>query len=64
MYELKFDRFGHKAGTIVYDPRVYDYNLARDDSRYTGIEHISVTLDPSGGYPVFSVARHDVEPVS
>ena len=63
-YSLKFDRFGHKAGTVVYDPVVYDYGLASDDSRYTGIEHITVTLDPAGDYPVFTVARHDVEPLS
>lgn len=63
MYRLKFDRFGHKAGTIVYDPAVYDYGLSSDDSRYTGITHVSVTLDPAGGYPLFTVAEHDLERV-
>ena len=64
MYRLKSDRFGHKAGTVVYDSVKYDYGLANDDSRLTGIPHVSVTLDPSGDYPVFTVAEHDLEPVS
>jgi len=61
MYTLKFDRFGHKAGTVVYDSRKHDYGLASDDTRITGVPHISVTLDPSGDYPVFTVAEHDLE---
>lgn len=65
MYTLKVDRFDHKAGTTVFDPIVYDYGLARDDTRYSGgVEHISVTLDPSGGYPVFTVPKRDLEPLS
>lgn len=63
MYRLKSDRFGHPAGTIVYDSRKHDYGLANDDTRYTGIPHISVTLDENGDYPVFTVAEHDLEQV-
>lgn len=61
MYTLKFDIHGHKAGTVVYDSRKYDYGLASDDSRFTGIPHVAVTLDPSGGYPVFTVPQRDLE---
>lgn len=43
------------AGTTVYECSVHDYGLARDDANLTGIEHKSVTLDPNGGWPTFSV---------
>lgn len=61
---LKFDRFGHKAGTQVYRVSKYDYGLANDDSRFTGIPHMSVTLDPAGDYPFFTVAEGEIEYVS
>lgn len=69
MYQLRVDRcfdgvVAHKAGTIVYESRGYDYGLASDDSRYTGIEHKSVTLDPTGDYPFFTVPVRDLEPLS
>lgn len=43
-----------KAGDVVYSLRFPDYGLASDDTRMTGIEHRSVTLDPDGGYPSFT----------
>lgn len=46
-----------KAGVIVYDLRRVDYGLASDDTRFTGIEHVSVTLDPNGDYPAFTVPK-------
>lgn len=46
---------GHPAGTICYEARHHDYGLASDDSRRTGIEHRSMTLEPSGDYPAFAV---------
>lgn len=64
MYRLKIDRFGHTAGTIVYDSRKYDYGLANDDTRLFGIEHVSVTLEPDGDYPCFTVPKHDLEEMS
>lgn len=41
-------------GTTVYDCAGYDYGCANDDTRMTGIEHKSYTLDPDGGYPFFT----------
>lgn len=49
------------AGTIVYGAAAHDYGLASDDSRITGIEHISVTLKRSGGYPTFTMPLRDLE---
>lgn len=43
------------AGTIVYDTAKYDYGLARDDTYFTGVEHMSVSLNPDGDYPFFTV---------
>lgn len=54
-YVLKQDRFEHKAGTTVYAAQVHDYGLARDDTNVSGEDHLSVTLKPDGGYPVFTV---------
>lgn len=63
MYRLKRDRLGHKKGTVVYDCAYHDYGCANDDSRLTGIEHTSVTTDPDGGYPFFTVALYDLEKI-
>lgn len=52
-----------KKGTIVYMARNHDYGLASDDTRSTGIQHVSVTLDPSGDYPFFTIPVRDLEPL-
>lgn len=49
-----------KAGDTVFDCRVSDYGCARDDTLALGIEHTSVTLDPDGGYPFFTVPVRDL----
>ena len=49
-----------KAGDVVYYLRKHDYGLASDDTRATGIEHVSVTLDKDGDYPSFTVPRRDI----
>lgn len=56
-YTMKedFERGPVKAGDTVYDCKGHDYGLARDDTESTGVKHISVTLDPNGGYPFFTV---------
>jgi hypothetical protein len=51
------------AGTAVYEQAGYDYGLSSDDTRITGIEHISVTLNEDGDYPGFTVPVHDLEPL-
>ena len=53
-----------KAGATVYDCHKYDYGCANDDTRHTGIEHKSVTLDPSGDYPFFTVPATDLEAIN
>lgn len=55
-YRLLSQRFGHPAGTLVYEQMLHDYGLASDDTRATGVEHISVTLNSDGDYPGFTVA--------
>jgi hypothetical protein len=61
-YILTQDRFGHQAGTKVYRQRMSDYGLANDDSRITGIQHITVTLNADGGYPGFTVPVNHLTP--
>ncbi|WP_043159310.1 hypothetical protein [Bradyrhizobium sp. Ai1a-2] len=51
------------AGTIVFDFLQHDYDLASDDSRLTGVEHVSVTLDPNGGRPSFTIPAADLREV-
>ena len=53
----------YPAGTICYDLLMHDYGLASDDSRITGVEHVSVTLDETGDWPSFTVVKSDLEPV-
>ncbi len=62
-YRLKCDRFDHKAGTVVYDQKYHDYGLSSDDTRQTGVEHVTVTLKPDGDYPGFTVPKHQLEPI-
>lgn len=50
-----------KAGDTVYSLRFPDYGLASDDTRMTGVEHRSVTLDPDGGYPSFTHPAAELE---
>ncbi len=50
-----------KAGTVVYDIRGWDYGLASDDTRMTGVQHVSVTLDEDGGYPSFTVREDHIQ---
>lgn len=47
-----------KAGVTVYALNRPDYGLARDDTNATGVEHVSVTLNPEGDYPSFTYPRH------
>lgn len=51
-----------KAGDAVYSCKYHDYGLAGDDTRGSGVEHTSVTLDPEGNYPFFTVPVMDLEP--
>ena len=50
-------------GTIVYGLMKADYGLASDDTRITGIEHRSLTLNPDGDYPSFTHPVRDLERV-
>lgn len=51
------------VGTIVYDLRGYDYGLASDDTRFTGIKHVSVTLNENGDYPSFTICESSLEKI-
>ena len=47
-----------KKGDYVYDQKGYDYGLASDDTRMTGVEHVTVTLNENGDYPGFTIPRN------
>ena len=63
MYKLLNERFEHKAGTVVYPCKGYDYGLSSDDTRATGVEHRSMTTSPTGDYPFFTVPVHELEQI-
>ena len=63
MYKLLIDRFGNKAGTIVYEQLLHDYGLTNDDTHATGKEHISVTVNPDGSYPGFTVPLEQLQEI-
>lgn len=50
-----------QVGDVVYPLRRYDYDLAHDDTRVTGIQHVSMTKDPDGNYPFFTIPWEDLE---
>jgi hypothetical protein len=62
-YILLEDRFDVPAGTVVFKAQRYDYGLASDDARMTGIEHISVTRNHDGDYPYFTVPVNLLEKI-
>lgn len=49
------------AGATVYEIRGWDYGIASDDTQITGIPHTSVTLDPEGGPPSFTIPVSHLE---
>jgi len=61
-FVLLKDRFEYKAGQLIYRARGYDYGCASDDEYATGLPHTSMTLEPSGDYPFFTVPNADFEP--
>ena len=52
-----------KAGAIVYAPMGWDYGLASDDTRATGVPHVSVSLKPNGDYPTRTIPSAYLQPV-
>lgn len=52
-----------KAGMIVYDFYKADFGLSVEDTKSTGVRHISVTLNEDGDYPFFTVPEHDLEEI-
>lgn len=63
-FRLLKDRFEHKAGTTIYRASGHDYGCANDDARATGFPHTSMTIEPSGDYPFFTVPNADFEPIA
>lgn len=53
-----------KVGTVVFRCKGHDYGCASDDTRMTGIEHISVTFHADGSYPFFTVPLSDLKLIS
>lgn len=52
-----------KQGDIVYGAVKHDYGLANEDSHTTGVLHKSVTIEPNGDYPYFTVPAHLLEEI-
>lgn len=49
------------AGDMVYDCKMCDYGSASTDSVMFKEPYISVTLDPEGDYPFFTVPVRQLE---
>jgi len=58
------DRENLKAGTILYRCILPDYGTAIEDTLMTRRVHVSVTLDPTGGYPFFTIERSRLREVA
>lgn len=50
-----------EVGARVYRCKGWDYGCAGDDTRQTGLTHVSVTHSPSGDYPFFTIPLEDLE---
>lgn len=50
-----------EVGDEVYELHGYDLGLASDDTRATGIKHITVTKNENGDYPGFTIPLIDLE---
>lgn len=54
--ERKIDGMTYASvGDVVYDLLQCDYGGADDDTRITGVKHCSVTKEPNGSYPFFTI---------
>lgn len=62
-YRLTQDEGGLRRGAIVYKLTRSDYGCANDDTRRTGVDHVSMTLKKDGDWPGASVPIHVLEPV-
>lgn len=49
------------VGDIVYSAKGYDYGVSSDDTRHTGIPHVSVSKEEDGDYPFFTIPSRDLE---
>lgn len=56
--ELKAD-----INEVVYDCVLSDFGGADDDTRLLGYPHTSVTHDPNGGYPYFTIPTSDIQEI-
>lgn len=62
-YKLVRTDRASRSGMAVGTPLYYGsdgYGCASDDSRVTGIEHVSVSVNESG-VPFFTIPRADIE---
>lgn len=48
------------VGATVYHCKGWDYGCANEDTRRLKLAHVSVTLDPTGDYPFFTIPREDL----
>lgn len=55
------DKLYATKGQTVYQFMGCDYGLANDDSRWTGIEHTSVTFNEDGSHPSFTIPVDHLE---
>ena len=62
-YRLLHERFGYHPNQVVYDFDGYTYGLVSDDIRWTGKEHIAVTINKSGEGPFFTVPKESLEEI-
>lgn len=62
-FELTQVRFGHKAGTVVYEWTGHDYGCARDDTMATNKPHRSVSL-VNGEHPFFTVPNEHLKAIA
>ena len=54
---------GHPVGTVCYEFHGHDYGCSREDTEFSGVSHISMTLNADGSGPYFTIPVEDLEPM-
>lgn len=65
-YELTEDHphEDFKKGDVLYDFTGSDYGCADDDTRITGVEHIAVTANATGGTPFMTAPKRILKEIA
>ena len=63
-YQVNDNTRFFKKGDIVYELIKTDYGLARNDTHFTGVYHVSVTRNENGDWPSCTIPLHNLTEIN